>query len=286
VQNKKQIISNRRIFMFTHSAYRFDTVQNIFNALHLPYPDEEAEASQIRLGQLVGLDDYGAVIRIEKHHEKFRSTMNPFALRPLLKFVIRDSSNLMDVELCPAVGRVGISPEDHYELFKAFKAYGYEMRAEPEDDCAYLPYVTEEFPNGLPVLIVRTDLTMTMGENRGLEEIDEKYRNLYQLYDTAQNELYGDLIEKARAAVESKRFSEAEAEQFWRAMQDATHQDMDDAKGAKRLCAAWKKAASSTSASAAAPEKHEEKSIDLAQKAACYAAHIRQDPFHARLIRG
>jgi hypothetical protein len=188
-------------------------LKDAFNSLYLPEP-KAGEFSQNRLGNLVALSDYGAVIRVEKIDPEglFAPSTHPFVLQPIGS-IINDNYR---IELCPGVPKVGITDAEFRSMIPQLIKTGVTSTAQIGDDCGYLAIKTASYPKGIPVIIDRTDILHLPipinDDEKALPPVDEKIVR-------AQGALYGRLSRAFNKMIET---GTAEvATHFWKKMKSA-----------------------------------------------------------------
>lgn len=235
-----------------------------FAALYLPLP-QAGEFIQTRRGFLLALPDYGAVMRIERidPEGKVAPPDHPLILQPV--GVLEMKTYLF--ELCPGVPRVGVSLDDGLFLEDQISQCGMVAEFTAADDCGYLPVTTSRFPQGIPVVIDRTDMWW----------IDPAYREAFNATSYAhldaetiggQYALYKPL-RKAFAKFSAQPDPDM-ARGFWRTMKEAVN--------AGTLFAAWE-------AAGRADKNKLQKSHDLREAGNRYSSHLRADPFHGSQLK-
>lgn len=170
---------------YNFSEFQSNWVKNeplsaVFKALRLPEPDAQS-ITEISWGNMVPIEDYGCVLRFEWHYKNIRS-FTPYVIQPIaqissssekysnnrknylseLELVTR--SAYQDVELVPGVGNLGITKRDWSALKGLFlRTTHSDFQADAENDCGYFGPKSKTFPNGLPVVIDRTDVRGSKG---------------------------------------------------------------------------------------------------------------------------
>lgn len=234
-----------------------------FSALYLPLP-EAGEFIHTRRGFLLALPDYGAVMRIERIDPdgKVAPPDHPLILQPV--GIVEKKTYLF--ELCPGVPRVGVSLGDALFLEDQISQCGMVAEFTAADDCGYLPVTTSRFPQGIPVVIDRTDMWW----------IDPSYREAFNAASYAhldpetirgQYALYRPLREAF--AQFSAQPGPERARDFWGTMKEAVK--------AGKLFAAWE-------ATGRADKDKLQKSHDLREAGNHYSGHLRADPVHKPLL--
>ncbi len=249
--------------------------------------------AEISWGQMVPLEDYGCVLRLEWHYKNIR-TFVPYAVTPLVQ--IRSRTNrggYKDIELVPGFDNIGVSEEDHKKLNGLFFYTTYcEFTADAENDCAYFGPSNEKFPNGLPVMIDRTDARGTSTveiNNYNRSFLRSRLGNLWShrygdlatadLYRRVQIERYSDLIGLGRGLLTaSDDEKDSQATVFWNAMYAATQ--AKDRYGKTILGKAWTKAQTPRMY-----QNQEEKLGNVRNASQNYALQLRADPFHAAILK-
>jgi hypothetical protein len=264
----------------TYSAFESNELKKdlyeSFAKMHLPIPKEN-EYSFNRLGNLIALDEYGAVIRIEKVDPDgvFVTSDNPFVLQPIGSF----NFDKFRIELCPGVPHVGINFKEFELIVKQLNNSGSTSTAGIEDDCGYLPYKTSIFPHGIPVIIDRTDILSFKGllssefNNVSLSPLEEEALK-------AQQSLYGELKEKFKDMVSSN--SSRKATSFWKMMKKL--------KDNETLSSPWtqsckEKAQHSNKAfSLSSPEKAEQQAHSLKIAGSNYNHRLKKQTLHSKVL--
>lgn len=191
-------------------------VAGAFEDFGLPLP-RGGEYIHIRLGWLVALPDYGAVMRIERNdpNKIVMPLSHPLILQPIGTVTKKE----LRFELCPGIPHVGISEQELAHLNAAIEKSGLVSEAS-EDDCGYLPVRTSRHPQGLPVVLDRTDVRWP-DRNLTNNFAVNAFSHLDQETVSAQAIFYGPLQRQFEKFQKEKNAGEEAAQQFWRSMRAA-----------------------------------------------------------------
>ena len=273
---------------------RVSSLADVFNALCLPVPEKQ-DLAEIQMGHLVPLQDYGAVLRIERYIESEgygEICTAPCALQPIHSFEYREEGKTYRARLVPGIARVGITEKDYAVLDEAFSLHNYVLLKDPEekstghkDDCGYLTCRIGDKIRVLPILF---DITDTRGIPPPFDyriQLESgmftQGQNLCGVLAQMQDILYGDLREKCAEMVGSCADSgNGAALEFWSEMRRLTTDHTHG--GIPPLRAAWTRAATNADSNCKAEIKRSS-IVDASQN---YARTLRKHDLHASVLPG
>lgn len=195
-----------------------DTVGNILTALHIPFPQREAELLLASEGFLLFDQKHGVVIRIEsKKTTCWQRVSHPHMLEPLGSF---DAGKVI-VEICPGthVAREG-KPVDtvRHKMLKA----GLYFRDPQRANVGMIPLQTPRFPDGVPVIIDRLSVSRFWLVTKPVRDVLGLTRKLSNLFhgatDDFQAAFYGPLrraLQNAGPDICAGKSTAIQVERFW-----------------------------------------------------------------------
>lgn len=176
------------------SAFSESTVGQILSVLKLlevEIPKDRYGFMESTEGVMIMSNRYGLVLRIERTKnfnlpQSMQINDNPFILQPLASFEVKDAV----IEICPACHTTD-EYEHSDEVLKLLKKTGIHFWDEYNPgNVGLLPFKTERFPDGIPVVIDR--LSVSRAESKTLAEIFEVLNDV-DLMEDPQKTLYADL---------------------------------------------------------------------------------------------
>lgn len=229
--------------MRTHSSTLFVTiskesgyreavaVERLFKQLGLPMPRQGGYVGNTHEGYLVFLNNYGCSIKIQQRRH-FEMADTPLALRPLIRLVTPKHI----FEIFPGV-QSPIETRDLEWLQDAMPSTHYIFDDATEHNCGYLPHITEQFPNGLPVVIDHMALFPDSEPNGVQYEVEyfrEVQQNLYGPLRKALREAWPDIAQDA---------DKTKMKAFWDMCRQHTHRPGRDPAPSHGslplLCSSW-----------------------------------------------
>lgn len=209
-------------------TFEDDTVAAILSAfehLQLPLPEHNVEFIRAYEGAIFCSNDYGMVVRVEPIDEKIKMNNgapphveriddNPWILQPLGSVVAGD----VIIEICPGVHTTD-KTRDLDVLHDGLRRTGANFYDLSCTNAGRLPFVTSEFPDGVPVVIDRLAVKRLTASTRNIARALQTMK----VGISPQRTLYSGLKRKFRRAWPKGATAPdpARMQEFWRAMREA-----------------------------------------------------------------
>lgn len=141
--------------MRNHGPETAQAVMYVFKKLELPLPSSEEEAGKEREDDLIFLNRYGMVLRIDNRKsviqewgEKGR-IRTPWMVAPIKAIVAGD----VVLSLYPGARLRDVNNNDRKYLYRRLKEWGVEFTDPSPRNIGFSAYATPRFPNGVPLAI-------------------------------------------------------------------------------------------------------------------------------------
>ncbi len=169
------------------------SIKNAFNKMALPLPRDTTQCMPGTDGILLFSNRFGLVIRIEQKEQQ-PMQRSQWILQPLATVDAGDAV----VEICPAC--LFEDDKENYHFVKAaLKAENINFWDTGLRNMGRLPFVTDQFPQGVPVVVDRRAVKMVKGVSADLSVDDAGLQDVY--YQPLRNTLTDVLSGKSKGEV-------------------------------------------------------------------------------------
>ena len=150
-------------------------VLKVFEQMGLPAPRNASEFMDGEEGAVVFLNRYGVSIRIEHSasmHQSDRINETPFILQPLATIPMGRAT----IEICPGATIDQANAADRNFLIATLNKQKIKFWDDGLTNIGRLPYKTESFPDGIPVVIDRLSVFKKADEIKPVQELSSSHR--------------------------------------------------------------------------------------------------------------